>query len=101
MASASGINYFGIVGPAVVTAATGEYAAGTNNLTAQEAYNIDKKVDDGLPATGSVFAISSVAALSTASTWTTVNAVADCVASSAYVLSPGTTQACSLRLRFN
>lgn len=66
VASTGGINYYGIGGFTSVTTATGVYAAGTNNLTPQESYNMDKKVDDGLPASGTIHAISVIVALAAA-----------------------------------
>lgn len=71
-----------------------------NTLTAQESYQIDSKIDDGLPASGVVFAINSLAGLTLYSTLTTVSAVAGCVTSSAYSLNIGTTRDCSLRFKF-
>ena len=101
VSTTGGINYYMIGGFSAVTAATGVYGAQTNNLTPQEAYNIDKKLDDGLPSSGSIRAIDLVAVLNQASLATPAP-VAGCVASSAYVIgTSGTTQACSLRLRFN
>jgi len=77
----------------------GGHNAGTNPLTAQEAYAIDTKMDDGLPATGNVIAINSINGLDNYSTWTTVSAVSGCVASSAYARTE-TTLSCSLRFKF-
>lgn len=87
---------------ATVNSMTGTGANGTsqNTLTAQEAYQIDSKIDDGLLGSGVVFAINGSNSLNVYSTWTTVSAVAGCVASSAYALSPGTTQSCGLRFKF-
>lgn len=100
----NGTNYFLLT---KVTAIIGVGAFGTseNPLTASEAYLMDSKIDDGLPATGNVFAIDASATtlssngLNLNPTWKTVSAVAGCVASSAYALTQ-TTQSCSLRFKF-
>jgi prepilin-type N-terminal cleavage/methylation domain-containing protein len=104
--SASGINYFVITNISGIST-TGSYTVGTSGgaLTPQEAYNMDKKVDDGLPGTGSIFALDSNATNPSASGgFTTVTANTNCISGSgstlAYLVS-GTTQACSLRFRFN
>ena len=100
----NGVNYFLLT---KVTSIIGIGAFGTseNPLTAHEAYTIDSKIDDGLPATGTVFAIDAISAVNSSTglnhpnTWKTVSAVAGCVASSAYVLTQ-TTPSCSLRFKF-
>jgi prepilin-type N-terminal cleavage/methylation domain-containing protein len=71
----------------------------SNPLTASEAYSIDQKIDDGLPATGGIIAIDGTGNLDSGTTWTTVSAVSGCVASSAYAVTQ-TTQSCSLRFKF-
>jgi prepilin-type N-terminal cleavage/methylation domain-containing protein len=49
-------NYFGIVGNMSLLS-DGYHFTGTPNLTVQQAYSIDKKVDDGLPQSGQVLAL--------------------------------------------
>ncbi len=93
-----GRNYFLLTKIGSLTG-VGAFGASTNPLTAKESYDIDSKIDDGLPATGIVFAIDATAGLNTQVTWKTVSAVAGCVASSAYAVTQ-TTQSCSLRFRF-
>jgi prepilin-type N-terminal cleavage/methylation domain-containing protein len=78
----------------------GTHSTNANSLTAQEAYAIDSKIDDGLPASGTVFAINGTANLNLYASWTTVSAVATCVSSGAYAVNPGTTKSCSLRFKF-
>ncbi|HEU5047367.1 MAG TPA: prepilin-type N-terminal cleavage/methylation domain-containing protein [Rickettsiales bacterium] len=54
--SDSGINYYGMTGLTTVTggaAGTAAYTTRAANITPLEAYNMDKKVDDGMPNTGS------------------------------------------------
>jgi len=108
--SVSGLNYYALSGySGAVASGTGSVGAGTNNLTPTEAYNIDKKVDDGLPATGIVKAIDGTAAanalagvgsITTAGVGTTNCAGTN--GNTAYAVgTQATTQACSLLLRFN
>ncbi len=52
--SFNGINYYGISSNLVFVA--GWNPSSTPGLTVQQAYNIDKKIDDGLPQSGSVTA---------------------------------------------
>jgi prepilin-type N-terminal cleavage/methylation domain-containing protein len=51
--SINGINYYGVQ---VVTQTAG-LVVGTPGMTVSQAYNIDKKVDDGYPTTGNVAAV--------------------------------------------
>lgn len=99
-----GKNYF-LLTRALSILGVGAFGTSENPLTASEAYLMDSKIDDGLPATGTVFAIDAISAtnssngLNAPATWKTVSAVAGCVASSAYALTQ-TTQSCSLRFKF-
>ena len=95
-----GYNYFVLTNIATFEA-WGFNGQSLNALAAQEAYNIDQKIDNGLPATGNVIAINAAGhrVLDQDSTWTTVSAVSGCVASSAYAVTQ-TTQSCSLRFKF-
>jgi len=98
----NGVNYFLIVNLTSLGgcgAGGGAHSTNANALTAQEAYAIDSKIDNGLPGSGTVFAINGAANLNLYASWTTVSAVAGCVASSAYALTQ-TTQSCSLRFKF-
>jgi hypothetical protein len=52
--SRTGVNYFGL--SAVTSIPRGNEPSGQAGLTVQQAYGIDKKVDDGLPQSGSVTA---------------------------------------------
>ncbi len=49
-------NYFALVGMSNISGAGSSAIVSVNNITPLEAYNIDKKIDDGYPATGRVFA---------------------------------------------
>lgn len=71
--STNGINYYGIA-PITTTVTTGAVAS-TPSMTVQQAYQIDKKTDDGLPATGSVTATVGTATTENAAQ-PTVNGVA-------------------------
>ena len=99
----NGINYFLIANFTAFGgcgAGGGTHSTNRNTLTAIESYQIDSKIDDGLPASGTVFAINGTANLNLYASWTTVSAVAGCVSSGAYALNPGTTKDCSLRIKF-
>ena len=111
VASTSGMNYFIIAGITNI-AASGIYSSGANNLTPLESYNMDKKVDDGYPVTGSVAALDNAtnqiatAATSAGNKIGTVSALATCVNTSTpvgYSVSGagGNSPGCSLRFRFN
>ncbi len=100
----NGINYFLMT---KITSVNGVGAFGTseNPLTASEAYLMDSKIDDGLPAAGVVFAIDAISAtnssngLNAPSTWKTVSADSGCIVSSVYAVTQ-TTPSCSLRFKF-
>lgn len=99
-AEVSGINYY-VIGGFTTIPATGVYDAtgkNTNNLNAIESYAMDKKVDDGLPQSGSVQVMDITAGFAPGTTNTTVAA---CNSATAYTVNPGTTPGCSLRFRFN
>lgn len=95
-----GTNYF-VLTRTLSTIGVGAFGTSENPLTASEAYLMDSKIDDGLPATGTVFAIDAVSSngLNLPATWKTVSPVAGCVVSSAYAISQST-QSCSLRFKF-
>lgn len=61
--SAAGRNYFQLTGITSISSAAGAYTL-SNALTAQDAFNIDAKMDDGKPRTGTVRALNSTAATS-------------------------------------
>lgn len=104
----SGTHYFIIVGlnPSTIrTVSTPPTGVNSNNITAQEAYNIDKKVDDGLPGSGSVWGIDVTTATSAnpfnLGAWVlTVSSQVNCVTGTSYNVS-GNVQACSLAMKFN
>jgi prepilin-type N-terminal cleavage/methylation domain-containing protein len=56
--ASDGINYFGIIAPSASTNFTfgGGATYWSPGLTVQQAYGIDKKIDDGLPQSGNVMA---------------------------------------------
>ena len=59
--SMNGVNYYEVQIACCIgwdIESTGTTGAGVNAITVQQAYNIDKKVDDGLPQSGSVTACS-------------------------------------------
>jgi prepilin-type N-terminal cleavage/methylation domain-containing protein len=67
--STGGVNYYGLSVPSGIT--TGAVMTSTPSLSVQQAYNIDKKVDDGVPLTGNVTAnyVSTSAAENGSATW--------------------------------
>ncbi len=81
-------------------AGAGANGTSTNSVTALEAYQIDSKIDNGLPGSGSVFAINGSNDLNSYVTWNTLSAVPGCVSAGAYAVNPGTTADCSLRFKF-
>jgi len=93
-----GKNYF-LLAKVLSTLGVGAFGPSENPLTAYEAFNMDSKIDDGLPGSGTIFAIDATIGLNSPTTWRTLSAVAGCVASSAYALAQ-TTQSCSLRFSF-
>jgi prepilin-type N-terminal cleavage/methylation domain-containing protein len=92
-------NYYLILSTSV-TAGGCCNAASQNTVTAYDSYQIDSKIDDALPGSGSVFAVNALSNVTLNTTWTTVSAASGCVSSGAYSLNPGTTPDCSLRFRF-
>ena len=98
VASTGGINYFIIAGISAISTA-GAYT-NANNLTALESYSMDKKADDGLPETGSIVVLDT-ATHSIDNSIATAATIATCNTATAYALNPGSTLACSLRMRFN
>jgi prepilin-type N-terminal cleavage/methylation domain-containing protein len=104
--SVSGINYFQTV--PVMTITTTAYTYNNVALTPVQAYNMDIKLDDGLPGTGTVQAkqltgvnqAASIASTSTVNTCTLGNAAA--TASYNRILTTGGNDgSCSLQFRFN
>lgn len=106
--SSSGINYWGLTGVTGISA--GAYAF-DDLLTGSEAFQIDSKVDDGAPTSGSVIATTATAGgaiFSLADTPIAIGSIAatDCVVgNNTYNFSTtannGNSQACQLRLRSN
>ena len=104
-------NYFVLSGiKEILGTPTGVGFFATNNLTPQDAYNIDKKIDDGLPATGKVFALDAVTNLiyeapgnPTGVTTATNSATNHCTNAGAYYISDSihaNLLNCSLRFNF-
>ena len=108
--SASGINYYEIAPIIGLTAATGAYGFGTTGMTPIESYNIDSKIDDGMPNTGLVVA-QGIAALNAAPSVNTASTASTCTIGSGsgsgtdtynrVTGTGGTDPSCSLRIRFN
>ncbi len=132
--SAAGLNYYGLINPSALVAGAAATAAYTiaagGGLTPIESFNIDSKLDDGMPATGIIQARGSAANTAavdaiypnisnSATTWggkwstaTAASAVSgDCVTTGASATgttntyargaTPGGAPACQLRMRFN
>lgn len=106
--SANGFNFFQLLPVTQITAATGALTFSNTGINPVSSYNIDTKIDDGLPSTGTVIARAinavntppSVNALSTANTCT----IGSGIATDTYNrvgASGGTDASCSLRLSFN
>lgn len=113
--STGSINYWLLAGVGGVTAATGAYSV-TTNLTPIEAYNMDIKLDDGMPNTGIVRAVGRATSTTTTFTDPPTSAVAstsgNCEMGDAVGTAPtntynrtlttgGNTPACIMRFRFN
>lgn len=98
--AASGVNYYQIAG-VVSTSAAGAYTL-TNSLSPSESYNMDTKIDDGRPLSGTVQAMESTTTLNSAA----AAGAATCVftGGTAYNMTTttlGNTPLCQLRFRFN
>jgi hypothetical protein len=104
--SVSGINYYQIVPVATVT--TTNYTYNNTALTPIQAYNMDIKLDDGLPGTGVVLAraltginlAASIAANPTANTCT-LGTIAATATFNRVPTTGGNDPSCSLQFRFN
>jgi prepilin-type N-terminal cleavage/methylation domain-containing protein len=104
--SVSGINYYQIVPVATVT--TTNYTYNNTALTPIQAYNMDIKLDDGLPGTGVVLAraltginlAASIAATTTANTCT-LGTIAATATFNRVPTTGGNDPSCSLQFRFN
>ncbi|HEU5046848.1 MAG TPA: prepilin-type N-terminal cleavage/methylation domain-containing protein [Rickettsiales bacterium] len=98
--SINGFNYYVISGINSIDA-TGTIIS-TNNLSPLEAFAMDKKVDDGLPGTGTVFALDTVTTSINHSSGTGLTTLSanNCLTGSAYYTSGsyGNTPNCSLRI---
>ena len=102
--STGGSNYWLIAGISGVTAVTGAYSMAAN-MTPIEAYNIDIKVDDGMPNTGAVQQHGTSASTTAAFT---DNGDAACISGNTSadtyirtITAGGNQPNCILRLRFN
>lgn len=106
--ASSGLNYFQLVPIMQITAATGAVTFGTAGLTPIQAYNMDAKIDDGMPGSGTVIArgiaaINAAPSVNVASTANTCTIGAG-VSTDTYnrvAASGGTDTSCSIRFRFN
>jgi len=105
--SAAGINYFQI-SPIATIPATGIYTYGTVGLTPIQAYNMDIKLDDGLPQAGIVQS-KGIAAVNANPSFSPTSGANTCdlgnlAATDTYNRVPatgGNDGSCSLRFRFN
>jgi prepilin-type N-terminal cleavage/methylation domain-containing protein len=115
--STGGLNYYLLAGILGTSASSGAYSLSTN-LTPIQAYNIDIKLDDGLPSTGTVqargTAASGVSAFIDPTTWSSATnpQIGDCATTGVNGADPtntynrgintgGNAPACLLRFRFN
>jgi len=114
--STSGLNYYFLAGISSVTVTTGSYTL-TANITPTEAYNMDNKLDDGMPVTGIVQAHAAAGtgvttAFTDAPSSAASSTAGKCLAGDApgtattdtynvALSTGGATQACMLRFRFN
>lgn len=107
--SSNGINYWGLTGVSAIT--TGTYTM-DDLLTGSEAYQIDTKIDDGAPTSGSIVTVKAESAVTSPSFWVTTDtpiasgslATGDCtVGNNTYnfTTSLGNDQSCQLRIRSN
>lgn len=107
----TGLNYFQLMPLTGLTAATGVYTAGTTGMTPIQAFNMDSKLDDGLPNTGivqakglgatpnadpSFFAGSQAATCTNGATATTTTSTYNRVQATG-----GNDGSCAVRFRFN
>ncbi|MEK6745781.1 MAG: prepilin-type N-terminal cleavage/methylation domain-containing protein [Pseudomonadota bacterium] len=99
--SRGGANYFAISGINEMFGGTSGYLRNsTNPFTPQEAYNIDVKMDNGVPNSGKVIATDETAAYNPRPGLFYDNApTAACVTANAYVIN-STTPSCSLQIQF-
>lgn len=109
--SASGINYYQILPVATITTGPA-YTVGTVGLTPIQAYNMDIKLDDGMPNTGIVQAKGISATANSNASFTAASTAANCLMTGANATDPtdtynrvpttgGNDGSCSLRFRFN
>jgi prepilin-type N-terminal cleavage/methylation domain-containing protein len=63
--STVGLNYYTLSGFTTMATATSMNAVSTDVITPNEAYQIDQKLDDGIPNTGTVMSIASVTTMTT------------------------------------
>ncbi len=108
--AALGINYFQLIGGVSAISNAGAVTGALKALTPAEAYQMDLKVDDGYPLTGSVraYGVTLAAATYPAADTGAAAAVGVCAdtgsTNTPYNLTPangGTANGCSLRFKFN
>ena len=100
--SASGNNYYELNAITSISTA-GAYTAAAPQLTPVESYNMDTKLDDGMPNTGNVIARGTAAsgALNTAPNTTASTGCATGTASTDTYIRTNTSPICAQRFRFN
>lgn len=109
--SAGGINYFQTMPVATLTTGPA-YTVGTVGLTPVQAYNMDIKLDDGLPNTGVVQAKATTATPNANASFTALSTATKCLMTGATATDPtdtynrvpasgGNDGSCALRFRFN
>ncbi len=98
--SYQGINYFSLIGIDNLSG-VGYFNTVHNPLSAQEAYKIDIKIDDGKPNTGVVRAIDRSTAGHAPALWINLSANTNCVTGGTdYTLSNENIASCSLSFKF-
>jgi prepilin-type N-terminal cleavage/methylation domain-containing protein len=65
IANAGGLNYYGMAGISTLATATSMNVASTDVISPNEAYQLDVKLDDGIPISGIVTSIASITTLDT------------------------------------
>jgi len=109
--SVTGINYYQLGPVNQIASADGSYSWGTSGLTPVQAYNMDVKLDDGMPNSGSVRA-KGIAAVNANASFNATSASSTCLMTGAnatdtadtynrVTATGGNDTSCSLRFRFN
>jgi prepilin-type N-terminal cleavage/methylation domain-containing protein len=109
--AASGINYYQLLPVTGITDGAGTYTMGTTGLTPTQAYNMDIKLDDGMPITGIVQA-KGIAAINAVPSAQVASTAATCVMGDTagtdtadtynrVQTTGGSDPSCAVRFRFN